>query len=115
MAKSKLTKEQLESLAGLDDGMKADLVALFSDAEEANRNVEELRKKVPSDSQRVVENSEYKKLEKGLRERDEKITTLNTKLGELDLAQRQAGPVGSDEFDPLSIFRPIFDLIGNDE
>jgi len=55
-----LTKEALEKLE-IAPELKADILALFGDIETKQTEVESMRKRVPTDSQKVVESVDYDK------------------------------------------------------
>lgn len=56
----KLTKEQIQAL-GIPDEQKTDLLSLFDSVTAKEGEIESLRKKVPTDSQKVVENVDFDK------------------------------------------------------
>jgi len=75
----KITKETLATLANISDELRADLTALFTEIEEKDKSILELRKNQrDEDSDKVVARS--KELEKAAGEKDALIADLNKKL-----------------------------------
>lgn len=102
---AKVSRETLEKLAGLSDDDRADLLALFDGVKEKDTEIENLRKKMPTDSQTVVETVDFKKLQDTAKEREDLITKLKGRLAELDVKKEEI------ETDPLAAFGPIAGLI----
>jgi len=100
--KTKLTKKEIETLNGLEDSQRSELLSLFSEAEAASEEAERLRKAQPADSQIVVEKTDHDALKKAVEERDGKLAELQAKLDGLSI------DVPADDF--LSVFSPIIEF-----
>jgi hypothetical protein len=94
----KITRDELLKLENLPDAIKADLSAMFTDVEERDKTITELRKK-SADADEVVKRSPV--LEQMNREQTEKINLLTTELA------KYTGR-SSDNSDLLGIFKPFF-------
>lgn len=70
-----ILKDKISSLE-ISDELKADITALFDQISDKETEVTELRKKVPSDSQKVVESVDFEKFEAATKE----LTTLKEEL-----------------------------------
>lgn len=99
---TKLTREQIEKLNGLADTDKDELLNLFVDAEKADEEIQKLRKAQPTDSQLIVEKTNYAAMEKAVSERDGKISVLEKRLNDFS--------VGFEADDLLGAFAPVFAL-----
>jgi hypothetical protein len=92
----KLTKEQIQSL-GIPDEQKTDLLSLFDSVTAKEGEIESLRKKVPTDSQKVVESVDFDK--------------YTAAVGELEtLKQELAKKLPGKESDAWDFLNPFSDL-----
>ena len=69
MAK-KLSAEEIKALNGLKDDEREGLIALLTDVESANAEIQKLRKSQPTESQKVVESAAWAEMEKAVKDRD---------------------------------------------
>ena len=101
---AKVSRESLTKIAGLGDADKADLLALFDETEASEKSLAELRAKIPTDSQTVVDKVEFSKLTETAAHNEKLKGELAEKMEELQLAQKGT--------DPLIAFRPVLSLLG---
>lgn len=91
-------------LEGIPDNVRADIMALFTDVEEREKTIGELRKK-NEDADVIVKRAP--ELEKLTNEQKTQIDLLNGKL-----AEYTGKKVETDAFDPLEAFRPFTSFLG---
>jgi len=84
MAK-KLSAEEIKALNGLKDDEREGLIALLTDVESANAEIQKLRKSQPTESQKVVESAAWAEMEKAVKDRDDKNKALEARVAELSL------------------------------
>lgn len=85
-----LIKDKICTL-GISDELKADILDLFSEVEAKETEVEGLRKRVPSDSQKVVESVDFEKFEAATKELDILKADLQKKLQLETTAEESSG------------------------
>ncbi len=95
----KITKSSIAALE-ISDELKADLTELFGLIDTKQTEVEELRKKVPTDSQKVVESVDFDKFQSA-------TTELEKLKGEL-AEKLRTQPAGTYET-LISAFAPFFE------
>jgi len=98
-----IKKETLLAIAGLSDDDKANLSALFDETLATEKTLAELRAKVPTDSQTVVDSVEFKKLQETAARNEELKKELAEKMEALSLAKSGV--------DPLEAFKPIIGFL----
>ncbi len=76
---AKLTKDSITALQ-LDETVKADLLSLFDDITTRENEIKDLRTKVPTDSQKVVNDVDFTKYEAAVKELDTLKQELASKL-----------------------------------
>lgn len=93
-----ILKDKISAL-DISDELKADIAALFGQIEAKETEVEGLRKKVPTDSQKVVESVDFEKFE-----------TATAELAKLksDLAKKVETETTTEESDGISAAFPQF-------
>lgn len=94
-----LTKDKISALE-ISEELKKDILALFGDIEGKQEEVENLRKKVPTDSQKVVESVDY-----------EKFLVATTELDQMkkDLQKKLETETGSESEAALAAFPQFFE------
>lgn len=95
----KLTKDQIAALV-LPDDIKADIIALFSDIEAKQTEVDSIRAKLPKDSQKIVESVDYDKFVAATEELNALKKEMESKL------DKDGGTAGGAL---LSAFAPFFE------
>ncbi len=95
----KINKSSIAALE-ISEELKADLLELFGMVETKQNEVEELRKKVPTDSQKVVESVDF-----------DKFTAATTELEKLktELAEKLKNQPSEVRETTLSAFAPFFE------
>jgi len=93
-----LVKDKIAALE-ISDELKADILALFEQVSAKETEVENLRKKVPSDSQKVVESVDFEKFEAATKE----LETLKA-----DLQKKIETETTSEESEGISAAFPQF-------
>lgn len=96
----KLTRESLAQIAGWTDDQKADVMSLFDSIAGKDKEIETLKAKAPSDSQKVIESVDYDKLVAAQTERDELARKLREKLESANV----------ETVDPMEAFNAFFGL-----
>jgi capsule polysaccharide export protein KpsE/RkpR len=92
-----LTKDSIAKLE-IADELKADILALFGQIETQQTEVESIRKKLPTDSQKIVESVDYEKFQTATAELERLKTEMAAKL------QNEAGEEGETFLAAFSAF-----------
>lgn len=89
-----ILKDKISALE-ISDELKADIAALFGQIEAKETEVEGLRKKVPTDSQKVVESVDFEKFEAATKELETLKSDLAKKIQTEDTIKDNAGMLGA--------------------
>jgi hypothetical protein len=100
----KLKRETLETLAGIGDADRANILALFDECAETEIALAGLRAKVPTDSQKVVDSVEFDKLKETAAKNEELKKQLAEQMERFKL---------DSTLDPLVAFRPLVNFLSS--